>query len=92
MRRRGMLANIPKLVLPSPEPTVEMEWHIIAKSGYVRPKYLFWTPEDIMEMDDKETLLWLREKYRPLSQPQNIVEELYFKAMIDAVNERLHEL
>jgi hypothetical protein len=66
-----------------------MEWPIIAKSGYVRPKYLFWSPEDIMEMDDKETLLWLREKYQPLSQPQNCVEERYFEIMIEAVNDRM---
>jgi hypothetical protein len=84
-----MLANIPKLVFPSDKPTVEKDWRILAQSGYVRAKFLNWNPEDVHVMDDLDTLTWLREKYRPFSQPQNCVEELYLQVMMDAINDRL---
>jgi hypothetical protein len=89
-RRRGMLSNIPKLVLPEDEPTPEKEWRALARSGYVRPKFLLWNPEDVHEMDDWDTLMWLREKYHPFSQPQNSFEEAYLQLMLDAINDRMY--
>ena len=85
-----MLSNIPKLVLPPDEPTPEKEWRALAQSGYVRAKYLQWTPEDVHEMDCMDTLWWLREKYQPFSQPQNCFEARYLELMINAVNDRLY--
>ena len=62
------------------------------ESGRVQPKFLHWTPEDVEEIDDLDTLMWLREKYTPFSQPQNVFEETYLSLMLEAVNNRLYLL
>ena len=91
--RRGRLSHIPKLVLPSPEKTQRWpEWRLLAESGYVREKFLRFTPEDAEEIDDLDTLLRLRELYTPASQPRNLYEHAYVQLVAEAVDSRMYKL
>ena len=50
----------------------------LMKSGGVKAKYLSYTPEDVEEIDDLDTLRWLYDKYKlPASQPQTVEEATY---------------
>lgn len=87
--RERRLGNVRKLTFE--EPRIP-EWKVLADTGYVRRKFLRWTPEDVEEMDDLETLEMLRSYYTPASQPQNHFEAAYCQCIIDAVNDRLYVL
>ena len=87
LERRGRFNHIPKIVLPERK---KVEWRLLAESGYVRQKFLNYTPEDVEEIDDEHTLLLLEKWYFPASQPQNIYEETYVSIMLDAVRNKLH--
>ena len=89
--RRGRLDNIPKLEFPQEE-REKVEWCVLAESGYVRDKYLFYTPEDIAEIDDLDTLEEIRLLYMPTSQPRHILEAAYLQLIIDSINERLYHM
>ena len=88
--RRG-LENIPKLVFPE-EPQTKPYWRVLAESGFVRQKYLRYTPEDVAEIDCIDMLDTLREWYFPASQPHNDFEADYLQLVLDAVNNRLYML
>ena len=90
IRQRRGLNNISRLVFP--EEPARPEWRVLAESGRIRSKFLNWTPEDVAEIDDLDSLEQLRVWYTPASQPQNVFEEAYFELMIDAVNTRLYVL
>ena len=83
--------NIPKLVLPSTKPTTP-EWRLLAESGYVREKFLRFTPEDAEEIDDLDSLLHLRELYFPSSQPRNHYEVVYMQLVREALEARMYNL
>ena len=82
---------MPRLVLEEEEPR-EPEWRVLANTGYIRQKYLHWSPEDVREETDLESLITFRNYYCPSSQPRNAFETAYFALMVDAVNARLKEL
>ena len=90
IRQRRNLNNISRLVFP--EEPARPEWRVLAESGRVRSKFLNWTPEDVSEIDDLDTLEMLRHYYTPASQPHNIFEEAYLELIINAVNTRLYVL
>ena len=92
--RRGRLSHIPKLVLPSPEKkeASRPEWRLLAESGYVREKFLNFTPEDAEEIDDIDSLIHLRELYFPSSQPRNHYEAVYIQLVREALEARLYKL
>lgn len=89
--RRGRLDNIPRLVFPE-DAQPKTDWKLLAESGYVRRKFLRWTPEDVAEIDDLDKLEELRTLYTPYSQPQNYLESAYLQLIVDAVNDRLYVL
>ena len=68
------------------------EWKVLADTGYIRIKFLTWTPEDVSEMDDRQTLTTIWDYYNPCSQAQNFFEDAYFSLMRDAVQARLDAL
>ena len=68
------------------------EWKVLADTGYIRIKFLHWTPEDVSEMGDREVLMTIRDYYNPCSQAQNFFEEAYFSLMRDAVKARIDAL
>lgn len=80
------MANVPKLQLPS------AEWQVLANSGYVREKFLNFTPDDAADMSDVNALRQVRELYTPSSQPQTLQEYAYLDLVIEAINTRLREL
>ena len=86
-QRRGRLDKISRLRLE--EPPREPEWRVLADTGYIRQKYLRWSPEDVQDIDDPDMLKTLRDYYTPSNQPQNAFEESYFSLMIEVVNDRL---
>lgn len=95
--RRGRLHLIPKLVLPSTEGEEEKKnerphWRLLQQSGYVREKYLRYTPEDVAEIDDIDTLINIREWYFPASQPRNLFEQTYIDLVREAAEEKLYKL
>ena len=58
----------------------------------VRPKFLQYNPEDVVEIDDIDTLLYIRDLYMPASQPQNLYEESYCILMVELAEEKLYIL
>ena len=82
------LQNLPRLKL---EEERVPEWKVLADTGYIRIKFLQWTPEDAVEAD-VDTLNMLTDYYNPASQAQNFFEEAYFSLMRDAVKARLDAL
>ena len=89
--RERRLGQVPRLRLEEETPR-EPEWRVLANTGYIREKYLRWTPEDVKEIDDLDMLETLRSYYTPASQPQNHFEVAYFDLMLEAVNNRLYVL
>ena len=67
------------------------EWKALADTGYIRIKFLQWTPEDAVEAD-VDTLNMLNDYFNPASQAQNFYEEAYFSLMRDAIKARLDAL
>ena len=60
------------------QPQVQSLWQFLKNTGGVRAKYLSYTPEDVEEIDDIDTLRWLYDKYHmPASQPQTVEESMY---------------
>ena len=64
------------------QPKVVALWQFLKNTGGVRAKYLTYTPEDVDEIDDIDTLRWLYGKYNvPASQPQTLEETMYLNLM-----------
>ena len=84
--RRGRLEKIPKLQFPEDEESRWSDWRLLADSGYVREKFLRFTPEDAEEIDDFDALLRLRELYTPASQPRNLYEHAYVQLVQEAID------
>jgi hypothetical protein len=61
-------------------------------SGFVREKYLRFSPMDIWEEDDVLFLEHLRDLYNPASQPRTFEEGAYLSLMVTAIKHRLREL
>ena len=75
------------------QPPVIPYWKTLRSSGRVRKKYTHYTPEDVEEIEEKETILFLQKQYCfPSSQPQNWEEENYFLIMAAAIRSKLEEL
>ena len=55
--------------------------------GVLRTKYLAYTPEDVLEIDSRDTLEKLYELHTPSGQPQTWAEILYLKVMSDLIRE-----
>lgn len=85
------LQRIPPLQLPGKEEE-KAGWCFLRDSGYVREKYLRYTPEDVEEIDDLDTLTDLLHWYNPPSQPHNFYEACYLTLMLEAVRARLYVL
>ena len=87
-----------RIVIPTPGETMEFketeetkeEWVKLKESGMVHPKFLQYNPEDILEIDDIDTLLELRGWYFPSSQPRNFFEAAYISLMHEAIEKRLY--
>lgn len=68
-------------------------WQRVRESGRVRRKYAHYTPEDVEEIDDVETLNFLYDSYKvPATQPQNCSEFIYFRLMADCLWRRLRDI
>ena len=65
---------------------------MLAESGYVREKFLRFTPEDAEELDDIDSILHMRELYFPSSQPRNHYEAVYIQLVREALEARLYKL
>ena len=68
-----------------------LSWQDFADSGLVQEKYLRYSPEDVENINDTETLRQLQEWYFPFSQPRNLFEATYIALVYDAVNTKLNE-
>ena len=93
--RRSRLHRIPKLRFPDEEEEKKTnlpEWRALRDSGYVREKFLLYTPEDVEEIDDIDFLLKIREWYFPASQPRNLFEETYIKLVWEMADKKLYAL
>ena len=69
-------------------------WQILIKHGQVRPQYYRFTPEDIREIDCKQSLADIAELYYVVhsSQPQNDEEWAYIEMMRRCCMKRVWEL
>ena len=85
-KRASALSSIPRLRL---EEARKPEWVVLKESGRVREKFFAYTPDDVAEIDDKNTLLHIKELYFPSSQPHNAFEEAYCEIMREAVDDKL---
>ena len=57
------------------QPRVVTLWQFLKNTGGVRAKYLSYTPVDVEEIDDIDTLRWLYDKYHmPASQVLTVEE------------------
>ena len=64
------------------QPRVVKLWEFLKNTGGVREKYLTYTPEDVDEIDDVNTIRWLYLKYHmPAGQPQTLEETMYLNLM-----------
>ena len=69
------------------------EERAIYESWEIRPKYLRWTPSEVLDIENKETLKFLYERYKfPSSQPRNTDEILYLEIMSETIVERIASL
>ena len=66
------------------------EWQVLQESGWVRAKFLRYTPEDVKEIDDYDTLMTIRDLYFPASQPHNVFELTYCELVRDAIDAKLY--
>ena len=75
------------------QPPVVPYWKTLRSSGRVRKKYTYYTPEDVEEIDDRETIDFLYRNYCvPSSQPQNWEEDNYILIMAAAIRSKLEEM
>lgn len=90
--RREVVDRIPKLLLPEKEEATPNRpyWQILSESGYVREKYLRYTPEDIAEIDSVNLIKQIRRWYNPASQPRNDFESDYLRLILEAVDEHIN--
>ena len=70
----------------------DVEAKFLARSGFVREKFLLYTPDDVTEEINVKWLTRLRELYFPSGQPRNVYEDAYVNLMRDAIEIRLQEL
>ena len=68
------------------EEVLSQQW---LKNRGVRPKFLRYKPEDIEEIDDFDTLVYIRDLYMPASQPENLYELSYCMLMTEIIEEKL---
>ena len=90
--RRSLRVDIPTFSLPTEVKDKAQDWKALAESGMVHPKFLQYNPEDVLEIDDYETLMELRGWYFPSSQPRNFFEAAYLQIMFESINNRLYVL
>ena len=68
-------------------------WKTLRSSGRVRRKYCYYTPEDVEEIDEKQTILFLHRHYcEPSSQAENREEDLYIQIMAAYIREKLEHM
>ena len=70
----------------------EEEAKRLASFGRIRPKFLYYSPEDIFEIDCIDSLNDLFQCYTPCGQPQNIYEFAYCELMTHSIVRRLAAL
>ena len=68
------------------------EWRVLAESGWVRSKFLRYTPEDKLKIEDYDILITLRELYFPTSQPLNVFELSYCELLRGVIDGKLYVL
>ena len=91
--RRNLRLDIPSFTLPAEvEEEKAQEWKALAESGMVHPKFLQYNPEDVLEINDIDSLMEMRGWYLPSSQPRNFFEAAYLKIMLEAIDNRLYIL
>ena len=66
------------------------EWRVLMESGWVRSKFLRYTPEDVEEIEDYDSLMCIRNFYFPASQPHNLFEITYCELIRDAIDAKLY--
>ena len=86
------LATVPRLTLPPLVEPRQMEAVDLVASGCIRQRFLNWTPDDIREIDDMESLLNLVDLFNPFSQPRNCYEEAYLSLLRDCCRKRIYSL
>ena len=91
-RRLARLSTLPRLTLPPLVEPREMEAADLAATGCIRQRFLTWTPDDIEEIDDAESLFDLMKLFNPFSQPQNNFEEAYLSLLRDCCRKRIYAL
>ena len=64
-------------------------WTLLATTGHIRTKFLQYVPEDIPDITDHETLLWLRSCYFPASQPHTLIEDAYCRLMYELIEKQI---
>jgi len=64
-------------------------WTLLATTGHIRGKFLQYVPEDIPDITDHETLLWLRSCYFPASQPHTLIEDAYCRLMYELIEKQI---
>ena len=75
------------------QPRQQSLWQFLKNTGGVRAKYLTYTPEDVEEIDDIDTLRWLYNKYHvPAGQPQTLEETMYLHLMSFHLGVKLNKL
>ena len=72
-----------------PKSNNEPEWRRLARTGYIREKFLYWSPEDIKECSDIEELMYYRFYYTPHPPLRNPFERAFCSLMIEAIDARL---
>lgn len=95
LTERRALLNLPANTTPEEEEEEEErqpEWRILAESGRVRSKFLLWTPEDVLQMDNVDELETLQTLFTPASQAWNAFEEAYCDLIVEAIKDRLRDL
>ena len=77
-----MCPNAPLHPKPQREAKSKPYWQTLKSSGKVRQRFLFYTPEDVEEIDDYNTLFSIYSSYYFASDyPQNEEEESYLNIM-----------
>lgn len=99
IRKRRNLENIRPLNLNDVAEEVEEDgrpegrqaefWTLLAEAGHIREKFLRYVPEDIPNITDYDTLMWLRSCYSPSSQPHTFIEDAYCRLMLEIVEKQI---
>ena len=64
-------------------------WTLLAESGHIRQKFLNYVPEDIPNISDYATLIWLKSCYSPSSQPHTFMEHAYCQLMTELIEKQI---